>query len=54
MVKRLGEQDFKKLKIRAFQYKKKDDKLALLFIKQLCLNLQKKKQSKEPQSQTNS
>ncbi len=35
MVKRLGEQAFKKLKIRAYQYKKKDDKLILLWLKTL-------------------
>lgn len=33
--KQLGEEGYKKLKIRAFQYKKKDDKLVLLYLKQL-------------------
>lgn len=32
MVKRLGEQSFKKLKIRAYQYRKKDDALVLLWL----------------------
>jgi len=35
MVKRLGEQGFKKLQIRAFQYKKKDDKLIILWLTKL-------------------
>ncbi len=35
MQKRLGEQGFKKLKIRAYQYKKKDDKLVILWLKSL-------------------
>ncbi len=33
--KQLGEKGYQSLKIRAFQYKKKDDKLALLFIRTL-------------------
>lgn len=33
--KQLGEKGYKDLKIRAFTYRKKDDKLALLFINQL-------------------
>ena len=37
--KQLGEEGYKKLKIRAFQYKKKDDKLALLYINQLLNEL---------------
>lgn len=35
MVKRLGKQAFKKLKIRAYQYKKKDDKLILIWLTKL-------------------
>lgn len=35
MERRLGQQAFKKLKLRAFQFTKKDDKLALIYIKQL-------------------
>ncbi len=35
MVKRLGQKGFNNLKVRAFQYCKKDDKLALMYIKQL-------------------
>lgn len=35
MVKRLGQQAFKKLKIRAFQYRKKDDKLVLIWLNSL-------------------
>lgn len=33
--KKLGEEGFKKLKLRAFQYKKRDDKMDLLIINQL-------------------
>jgi hypothetical protein len=38
-IKQLGDRNYKKLKIRAFQYRKKDDKLALLAIKQLMNDL---------------
>lgn len=34
MVRRLGKQAFDKLKIRAYQYRKKDDKLILIYLKQ--------------------
>ena len=34
MKKILGERDYKKLKIRAFTYHKKDDKMILLYLKQ--------------------
>ncbi len=34
MVKKLGEQAFKKLKIRAFTYRKKDDALIILWLKE--------------------
>ncbi len=35
MEKRLGKQGFKNLKIRAYQYKKKDDKLIILWLTKL-------------------
>jgi hypothetical protein len=37
--KQLGEEGYKKLKLRAFAYRKKDDKLALIAIKQLMNDL---------------
>lgn len=33
MVRKLGQQGFTRLQLRAFQYKKKDDKLILLWLK---------------------
>lgn len=40
-TQQLTEEGYKKLKIRAFQYRKKDDKLAIMFITQLNEDLRK-------------
>jgi hypothetical protein len=39
--KQLGEEGYKKLKLRAFAYRKKDDKLALIAIKQMMNDLER-------------
>jgi hypothetical protein len=37
--KQLGEEGYKRLKLRAFQFRKKDDKLALIFINEMMNEL---------------